>query len=78
MPEYHTLTAHAVRELIRTGEVSARAVVEASLRRIEAIDPRVRAFVTVTAETALAQADAIDARRAPGRPCRRSRACRSL
>jgi aspartyl-tRNA(Asn)/glutamyl-tRNA(Gln) amidotransferase subunit A len=66
VPEYHALTAHALRDLIRTGEVSAREVTEAYLRRIEAVDPRVRAYVTVTAETALAQADAIDARRRAG------------
>ena len=48
--------------LVRTGAVGARELVEASLRRIEALDPRINAFIEVDGERALAAADAV----APG------------
>ncbi len=48
-------------ELVRAGEVSARELVELSLRRIERIDPQLNAFRTVLADRALAEADAIAA-----------------
>jgi len=47
---------------IRSGELSSREVVQASLDRIEAVNPAVNAFVDVFAEEALAAADAV----APG------------
>src|SRR5438046_2558831 len=47
-------------------ELSARELAEATLQRIEAVESRVHAFLTVTPEEALAQADAVDARRAKG------------
>ena len=43
-------------ELIRAGELSARELVEASLRRIEALQPAVNAFTHVAADAALATA----------------------
>jgi hypothetical protein len=45
--------------LVRSGELSARALVEASLRRIEAVDSQVNAFTLVDTDGALAAADAI-------------------
>jgi Asp-tRNA(Asn)/Glu-tRNA(Gln) amidotransferase A subunit family amidase len=50
--------------LVRTGEVSARELVEASLEAIERANPELNAFVLVCAERALAEADAIH----PGDP----------
>ena len=47
--------------LIRAGHVSAREVVEASLRRIELLEPQLNAFTHVAADTALAEADGIAA-----------------
>ena len=47
--------------LVRSGSVSARELVEASLERIEALDPALNAFVDVYAEDALAAADAVKA-----------------
>src|SRR3954449_1096500 len=47
--------------LIRAGELSARELVQASLDRIEALDPELNAFVDVYAEDALAEADGIAA-----------------
>jgi amidase len=48
-------------ELVRDGSLSARELVENSLRRIEELNPRLNAFVDVDAERALAAADAIGA-----------------
>jgi amidase len=44
---------------VRAGDFSARELVQASLDRIEEIEPQVNAFVDVFAEEALAEADAI-------------------
>ena len=46
---------------VRTGERSARAVVEEHLGRIDERDGEIHAFLAVTAEQALAAADAVDA-----------------
>jgi len=45
--------------LVRSGELSARELVEASLRAIERMNPVLNAFVLVCAERALAEADAV-------------------
>jgi amidase len=45
--------------LVRSGEVSARELVQESLDRIERLDPQLNAFVDVFAEEALAAADEI-------------------
>ena len=47
--------------LVRSGELSARELVQASLDRIEQLNPRLNAFVDVFAEEALAEADTIAA-----------------
>src|SRR5215218_1661005 len=54
------------REALRAGQVSAVDLAEAYLARIEALEPSLHAFVTVTAERAREQARAADARRAAG------------
>src|SRR4051794_23363637 len=51
-------------ELVGSGELSARELVETSLRRIDALDERINAFTHVHAEEALAAADAVE----PGDP----------
>jgi amidase len=45
--------------MVRSGEVSARELVECSLQRIEELNPTLNAFVDVDAERALATADRI-------------------
>ena len=45
--------------LVRSGEITARELVSASLERIEALDGQINAFTHVDAEGALAAADAI-------------------
>ncbi|MBA2567535.1 MAG: amidase, partial [Thermoleophilaceae bacterium] len=47
--------------LVRGGQVTSRELVEASLERIEALDPQVNAFTTLDAERALATAEAVGA-----------------
>jgi amidase len=55
------LDATALAQMVRSGEVTSRAVVEATLRRIDELDSTVNAFRIVTGEDALAAADRIDA-----------------
>jgi amidase len=45
---------------VRDGSFTAREAVEAALRRIEAIDPQLGAFVELNGDAALAEADAIE------------------
>ncbi|WP_312545952.1 amidase family protein, partial [Pantoea eucalypti] len=52
--------------LIRNGEVSACELTAAALARMEQREPTVQAFCTPTPELAMAQAKAIDDRRARG------------
>jgi 1-carboxybiuret hydrolase len=58
--------ASEIAAAIRQGEVSARAVAEAALDRIEARDRRLNAFTAVTAARALKAAAAIDEKQARG------------
>ena len=58
--ELHTQTIHALHEKLRAGEVTSRQITEAVLRRIEAVEPTLRAYIRVLKDDALAQADAID------------------
>ncbi len=54
-------SALALAALVRSGEVSARELVSASLEAIEALDPQINAFTHVAGESALAAADAVRA-----------------
>jgi AtzE family amidohydrolase len=59
--------AVAIADAVRCGAVSARAVLEARLSRIAALDPRINAFTAILAERARREADAVDAMIAAGR-----------
>lgn len=50
------------------GSLTSRAATETSLARIRETDGRIRAFLHVDADHALAQADAVDAKRKAGQP----------
>ncbi len=70
-PEAARLLAGPALELaaaVRDGKVSARVIAEAALHRIAGVDRVLNAFTDVTTERALAEADAIDAARAAGKP----------
>ena len=64
----HELGALALRDALAAGQLGAREVTEYFLQRIQNLNPNLGSFVTVTAETALAEADAADARRLAGGP----------
>ena len=61
-------TASGIASAVSSGSVSARTVVDAHLAQIAARDGDIHAFNLVTADEARAQADAIDADIAAGRP----------
>ncbi|MBN1909181.1 MAG: Asp-tRNA(Asn)/Glu-tRNA(Gln) amidotransferase subunit GatA [Pirellulales bacterium] len=62
------LTATELLGQLAAGQVTSAEVTRAFLRRIEQVDGQVHAFLKVDPEAALAQAEAIDARRAAGKP----------
>ena len=64
MPELLERSAIELASLIRAGELSARELVELSLRRIDELEPAINAFTHVAHERALAAADAV----VPGDP----------
>ena len=53
--------AHQLAGLVRAGEISARELVEGSLRRIDELNPTYNAFIDVFHDDALAAADAVAA-----------------
>ena len=60
--ELYGLTVQQARALLERGEISAMELVRAVLNRIDAVEPRVRAYLTVVADRAMEQARAADAR----------------
>ncbi|HHD11048.1 MAG TPA: Asp-tRNA(Asn)/Glu-tRNA(Gln) amidotransferase subunit GatA [Deltaproteobacteria bacterium] len=56
------LNAWELAEKLKKGEISSRTLTEAYLERIEKIDSRLRAYITVCPEEALKQADEADER----------------
>jgi aspartyl-tRNA(Asn)/glutamyl-tRNA(Gln) amidotransferase subunit A len=64
--ELHELTIQQALEAMTRGETSSVELTTAHLRRIEQLDSRIGAFLTVTAEQALESAKQADARRAKG------------
>ena len=62
----HFLTIHQLLEQLRAGELSSREATQACLDRVEKVDGRLNAFISVDAADALAQADAADQSRVAG------------
>lgn len=60
------LTLRRLAAAIREGEVTSREAVEASLARIDLVQPLVHAWVSIDRDGALAAADRFDATRRPG------------
>lgn len=60
------LSAFDIAAQVRDGDVTARAITEATLASIERRDGALNAFTAVTADRALAAADAVDVQRAAG------------
>ncbi|WP_207792079.1 amidase [Siccirubricoccus phaeus] len=67
MTELHYLTIAEAAELIAARKLSPVELTEAFLARIEALDPQLNAYLTVTADLALKQARAAEAEIAAGR-----------
>ena len=68
MTDKHSdLTIHAAHELLKAKKISSVELTTDYLARIKAVDPQVRAIVTVTAEHALEQAKKADERIAAGK-----------
>lgn len=61
MAELYRLTIHQARALLEKGAIGATELVRAVLERIDAVEPRVRAYLTIVAEGALEQARAAEA-----------------
>jgi aspartyl-tRNA(Asn)/glutamyl-tRNA(Gln) amidotransferase subunit A len=64
--ELFDLTIHELHDKLKQKEVSSVEVTRAMLARIEAVEPKVNAFITVTEEEALKDAEAADQRIAAG------------
>lgn len=60
--ELNRLTAHELHDMIKARDVSAREVTQAVLDRIDAVEDKVKAYMTVTAEGALQAAAEVDER----------------
>ncbi len=58
----YNLTIHEAHELLKSKKISSVELTRACLDRIRQVEPKVRAFVTVTEETALRQAQQADER----------------
>ncbi|MCI6639618.1 MAG: Asp-tRNA(Asn)/Glu-tRNA(Gln) amidotransferase subunit GatA [Pygmaiobacter massiliensis] len=66
MKELYRLSAAELSQLLRSKQVSAREIAQASLDRIAAVEPAVDALLDVTGEQALAAADQVDKALAAG------------
>ena len=64
--DWHKLTGHELAAKIKNKEVTSQAVTESVFQRIEAVEPRVKAYVTLLKDEALAQAKAVDQKIASG------------
>lgn len=64
----HTLSAIEIRDRFKEGKLTAVAIVDFFLHRIEKYDPQIGAFLTVFHERARNQAKALDQKRARGEP----------
>lgn len=64
--QLYTLTIHAAARLLRSRDLSARELTAACLERIECVEPRVKAFLTICADRAIAAAENADRALATG------------
>jgi aspartyl-tRNA(Asn)/glutamyl-tRNA(Gln) amidotransferase subunit A len=64
--EIFNLTIHELHEKLKAKELSSVEATRAMLDRIEAVEPQVNAYITVTPEQALVEAEAADRRIAAG------------
>jgi len=56
----HEMTIHEAQDLLSTKKISAKELTRAIIERIDSVEPSVDAYITLTKEIALAQAEASD------------------
>ncbi len=66
--EFYNLTIHELHDMLRKGETTSKAVTEAVINRIKAVDNKVKAYITVTSAEALAHAEKADTAVKSGKP----------
>ena len=64
--ELHALTIHALQDLLAKGEISSLELTRSVLDRIDAVEDKVSAYITLDRNGALAQAEGADAKRKKG------------
>ncbi|HHY98189.1 MAG TPA: Asp-tRNA(Asn)/Glu-tRNA(Gln) amidotransferase subunit GatA [Firmicutes bacterium] len=64
--ELYSYTAHELHDLLIRREVTARDIAESVFKRIDEVDPSVKAYITLTRDLAFSQADAVDRKIAAG------------
>ena len=62
MPSLHDKSAHELLDLIRSKQISPVELVEETIKRIEAVNPDINAFVSLRADQALEEAKSLTAR----------------
>ena len=62
MTALHKLTLRELQAKVTAGDVTASEIVRAYSLRINQVEPKVKAYVTLTKDSAMAQAEALDAR----------------
>ena len=58
--ELYQMTIHEIRRLLDKKEIYSKDLVSSVLERIENIDSRINAYITIAKDTALKQAEAAD------------------
>src|SRR4030043_1174678 len=58
--DLHTLTIHEAHERLKNRDFSSRELTQALLKRIEEVEPKVKAYITLTPEKALKEAENAD------------------
>jgi len=64
--ELYQMTVHETRRLLDKKEICSKDLVSSVLERIENIDSRINAYITIAKDTALKQAEAADEKMARG------------
>ncbi len=60
--ELFSKTAHQLRDMLRSGEITSKELVEAHFNRIDSVEDKIKAYITLDKEGALRKAEEIDAR----------------
>jgi len=66
MNDLTTLSASHLAQAVRNGDATAESAVKAYFDRIERLEPKIKAFLTITKDSALAQARSVDEKRKKG------------